>query len=346
MQDGGAKRPKSQSKKRKSPNMLTTDAFSKLFDKLSAEAMSALQASRLGSSAMPAPTDMTRSSWQARADSKNNPVLVTMRDLGAAAADLNNFVDALFKNGLPARRVVEGEDDPEHALDGQGVLALTLACFLGFHSDCVMRLSKTLPCLDADNVAGLWQCIEVLSVPAGENLPPMQDAVNRVIRARPADENTAVSTEMTRALGDLCYCLCEEFGKRSPVAVKDEIIHLVFYLDGLAATMIDDPPRVKVDEVPVAPPPPAINLMDMLPSEEAHIHTLITPEVEQATPPPSWTTPFVEFEKTPSVEFKESPFVCFEKDLDKEAEEDPEDSFGSRLKKAFEATNEKIKWRT
>jgi hypothetical protein len=256
-------------------------------------------------------------------------------------------MENLFANGLGARAVRANKEDPEHALDGAGVLALSLGYFLALQSESVLRLCKMVPMLDKEDLDAVWDTPEVLAVPKGQPMPPLQEAVDRIIRVRKPLEDTAKpSQELVRAVGDFAYVVYADFIKNPTCKLHENVLDLVFYLEGLCETMIDTPPPAAKQEeapAPIALPPP--NLMDA-PVAPSRAQLLLAEDaVPEAFPSPriSFVIP-----KEPKVEEKKMDLPSWfpsQQEAPEDEEMDAEDMFASRLKRAVEATDQRLKWR-
>lgn len=349
-QDGFAPKTKIKgNKKRKAASPLSKAAFVALFDALAAEVSSVSPDARLASHTLLPPANITRESWRGRAQPDNNPVFPTFRDLGPSAADHKVFMENLFANGLGARAVRTNKEDPEHALDGVGVLALSLGYFLALQSESVVRLCKMVPMLDKEDLEAVWDTPEVLAVPKGQPMPPLQEAVDRIIRVRKPLEDTAKpSQELIQAIGDFAFVVNGDLSKNPTSKLHENVLDLVFYLEGLCETMIDiPPPAAKLEE---APPPavPAPNLMDA-PVAPSRAQLLLAEDVFPTSAP----APLISFvipdePKNFRGEEKKVALPSWfpkQEETPEDEEVDAEDMFAARLKRAVEATDQRLKWR-
>lgn len=306
---------------------LDKDALSKLFDEVWVEVTS--ESGRLSATAMPAPSELSRKSWRERAGDPKCPVMGALRELGAGAADSKAFIEALYRHGLADRRSTVDGDEPENALDGRCVLALLLGYFLAFQSEHVGKLFEAYPHPGTDDHTGLWHSVEVMSVPEGEAMPPLQKSIDALIvsehvrACRKAD--WAMSKGAADVIGDLSYEIYSEI-RTSPSApaTKKNILDLVYYLDGLSASIHDTIMPPVAEPEPVKPVELYANLLDLVDTPPPIVELAPVPE-----PSPSWAYTV----KTEHVVAPMRPYF------------EEEDAFGARLRSAVEATNGLRKWR-
>lgn len=324
------------------PVHLSQEGFSALFDALAAEVRSS--DGRLGAQAMPPPSNVSRQSWAPRVHPDNSPILAALRELGASAADCARFVEMLFRHGLGERRASCPEEEPDHALDGRCVLSLLLGYYVAIASEQTRRLGKCMPQLSVIDKQGLWHSVEVLSVPDGEPLPPLQRAIEAVIalgQDRPESIHAELSDKACDAIGGLCYVFHGEVTASLDKAIKlkDDILMLLYFLDGLASSMTSAPPPLPIPEeaVPLTEPP-LISLIDAPVEHQGAAFGAPAPPHSPVHPP------------APAPAAKPAPFFLFERPSWVPPETkaalplSAEDQFGRDLLMAFNATAKKQQW--
>lgn len=334
----------SKKKAKSNAGIASREGFSKLFDDVWTEVNTG---DRLNVSNMPPPADDTKLSWKLRVADPACPVLAAMKEMYThAAADSKEFVEALFRHGIGDRRAVPGGDDPENALDGKAVLALMLGYYLALYSEHVGKLFDTYPAAGTIDYDGVWHSVEVLNVPEGENMPPLQRSIDMLIReprVRLVRKGEASLGDVAETVGNVCSQVYEHMRTTDAAELKKNILELVFFLDGLSATVVKtEEPHV----APSAPPAPVFvpdiipNLMDASPepmvikAEEPLPAPVVVPAPAVVVEEVSWARTPAPVVQAPWIEKPSWSPVYAE-----------EDAFGDRLRLAVAATQDKRKWR-
>lgn len=317
---------------------MSSDAFSALFDWVVGEVNA--PKGRLAASSMPEPANTSKKSWYSRVKDPSCPVFQTLKEyMSHSGAGPNDFVDALWRHGIADRRAVVDGDDPENAVDGRCVLALLFAYYLSMHSEHIGNLFQTYPSPGTVDYDGLWFSVEVLSVPEGEEMPPLQRSIDNLIRSshiKQLRNGEVTKADAAEPIGDVCYEVYRALTiADDPITVKKDVLALVYYLDGLA-------PRSTAAQVAVedAPQPTTVipeivpNLMDftpeLLPPKEEEMLV-----VAQPAEVPSWSVR-EEVVAAPSWSRRDEPIIF----------DDEEAAFGARLRFAVDATKDRKKWMT
>lgn len=175
-------------------------------------------------------------------------------------------------------------------------------------------------------------------------------------------------------IGDLCYALYTEMRATDPVEVKNKVLDLMFYLEGLSATLHEDVSAPPTLAPPPAPPPEAVPPLNLMDAEPVIIKAEVTTLVPEAAP--SWGAkakvasmePLLSFDTatpeeqpapllttpslskppptdTPSWSKAPEPQLPAPSWSKPQQWFDEEDAFGARLRMALEATQDKRKWR-